>query len=117
MAVKHLTKENFAQELQVPGKHAVVDFYADWCGPCQGMKPILEDLSEECPEVAFYKVNVDEQQALAVQFGISSIPTFCFFDGGALVQNHLYMMTVEGRGVRATAATTKLLVRGSYTVS
>lgn len=50
------------------------------------MKPILEDLSEECPEVAFYKVNVDEQQALAVQFGISSIPTFCFFDGGALVQ-------------------------------
>lgn len=86
MAVKHLTKENFAQELQVPGKHAVVDFYADWCGPCQGMKPILEDLSEECPEVAFYKVNVDEQQALAVQFGISSIPTFCFFDGGALVQ-------------------------------
>lgn len=86
MAVKHLTKENFAQELQVSGKHAVVDFYADWCGPCQGMKPILEELSEECPEVAFYKVNVDEQQALAVQLGISSIPTFCFFDGGALVQ-------------------------------
>ena len=85
MAVKHLTKENFAQELQVPGKHAVVDFYADWCGPCQGMKPILEDLSEECPEVAFYKVNVDEQPELAAEFGVMSIPTLLVFRDGKLV--------------------------------
>ena len=101
MAVKHLTKENFAQELQVPGKHAVVDFYADWCGPCQGMKPILEDLSEECPEVAFNKVNVDEEASLALNYQIMSIPT--------LVVMHYGLFQGKAIGVQGKDAIREML--------
>ena len=79
MAVKHLTKENFAQELQVPGKHAVVDFYADWCGPCKKVSPILKELAAQYKDdIVIYKINVDNEKELASAFGIQSIPTLLF---------------------------------------
>lgn len=66
-------------------KLVVVDFYADWCMPCRYLSPILEKLSREYRDVEFYKVNVDENQELAFEYGISSIPTVLFFRKGRVV--------------------------------
>ena len=83
MAVKHLTKENFAQELQVPGKHAVVDFYADWCGPCQMMAPVIGQLAGEYEgRVKIGKLNVDENPEVMAEYKIMSIPTMIIFRNG-----------------------------------
>ncbi|WP_342223628.1 thioredoxin [Spiroplasma endosymbiont of Asaphidion curtum] len=62
----------------------IIDFYADWCGPCKMLAPIFEQLSNEMKEVSFVKVNVDESQELAQRFNISSIPTLLIFDDGQL---------------------------------
>lgn len=60
----------------------LVDFYADWCGPCKMLAPILEEVGETLPELKIVKVNVDENQNLAQQYGVMSIPTVYLFDGG-----------------------------------
>ena len=58
---------------------AIIDFYADWCGPCKAVAPVLEDLSEQYKDqVVIYKINTDEEQELSSLFGIQSIPTFLF---------------------------------------
>ena len=59
-------------------KPAVIDFYADWCGPCKTIAPILEELDIELEDVDFYKVNTEEQNELAATFGIQSIPSILF---------------------------------------
>ena len=59
-------------------KPAIIDFYADWCGPCKTIAPILEELDAEIEEVDFYKVNTEEQTELAATFGIQSIPSILF---------------------------------------
>jgi len=66
-------------------KLVVVDFYADWCMPCRFLSPLLEKLSKEYKDVEFYKINVDENQELAFEYGISSIPTVLFFRRGRIV--------------------------------
>ena len=59
----------------------VLDFYADWCGPCQMMKPIIEQVEKEHPEVEFEAINIDEQAELAEKYGVMSIPTLVVMDG------------------------------------
>ncbi|NPA34498.1 MAG: thioredoxin [Chlorobi bacterium] len=89
MAVEHLTLETFKEKIFDYEKEkewkykgtlpAVIDFYADWCGPCKMVSPIIEKLSEEYKgKVAFYKVDTDREQQLAAMFGIRSIPTLVF---------------------------------------
>ena len=73
----HLDKENF-DELVKDGKH-LVDFYAEWCGPCKMLAPILEELDNK---IDIIKVNVDENKDLARRYGIMSIPTIIFFKDG-----------------------------------
>jgi len=75
MAVKDLTANEFNDAVAVPEKLLVVDFWASWCGPCKMLSPVIDALSEEMTDVTFYKVNVDEERALASNFGVSSIPT------------------------------------------
>lgn len=58
----------------------VLDFYADWCGPCQMLKPILEEIEKEHPEVEFVPINIDEEQELAEKYEVMSIPTLVFLD-------------------------------------
>ncbi|WP_339023880.1 thioredoxin [Spiroplasma endosymbiont of Agriotes lineatus] len=62
----------------------IIDFYADWCGPCKMLAPIFEQLSNEMKEVSFVKVDIDESQELAQRFNISSIPTLLIFNNGQL---------------------------------
>lgn len=80
-----ITKSNF-NELVINNKGlALIDFWAVWCGPCQMQAPIIEELAKELDDVTVGKVNVDEQQELAVEYEISSIPTIILFKNGKVV--------------------------------
>ncbi len=78
MATVEITKGNFDQV--VSGNEMVIlDFWAPWCGPCRGFAPIFEAASEKYPDIVFGKINSDDEQELAGQFGIRSIPTLMIF--------------------------------------
>lgn len=107
MPTVQLTAEKFREEVfdyttdkewNFKGKQpAIIDFYADWCGPCKMVAPILEELSNENPEVTIYKVNTEIEQELSAVFGIRSIPSILFvpmegqpiMQAGALPKNSL----------------------------
>lgn len=73
--VNILNEKDFEKEVLGFDGVVLIDFYADWCGPCKMLSPIIEEVSEEHPEVKFLKVNVDNSPMLASEFGIVSIPT------------------------------------------
>ncbi len=78
--MEKLTVTNFNEKINEG--LVLVDFYADWCGPCKMMGPVLEEVDKEMDGVSIYKVNVDEQGALAQKFGVMSIPTLILFKNG-----------------------------------
>ena len=82
MAVVKLTTDNFDQEVLQAGQTVLVDFYADWCGPCKMMGPVVEELAGEESNVKVCKINIDEEMAVAQIYGVMSIPTFISFKNG-----------------------------------
>lgn len=82
--MEHLTAQNFQQTIENSDKPILVDFWASWCGPCQMLGPVLEELDKETDEVLFAKVNVDEEQDLAMTYKVASIPTLLLFKDGKL---------------------------------
>lgn len=78
--LKKLNFENFDNEIQ--NGTVLVDFYADWCGPCKMIAPFVEEIANERTDITVGKVNVDESGAIAVKYGISSIPTLIVFKDG-----------------------------------
>ena len=91
--IKHLENVNeFEKEVQ--GDLVIVDFYADWCGPCQMLAPVLEDLDKEV-NVKIVKINVDDIPELARQFRVMSIPTLLLFKDGKFVKKELGYMPIE----------------------
>ncbi len=82
--LKKLNAMNFKSE--IASGVALVDFYADWCGPCKMLAPIIEQVANEVSDITVGKVNVDESGELAAEFGISSIPTMIIFKDGVEVK-------------------------------
>jgi thioredoxin 1 len=81
------TADNFGPEILNSTQPSLVDFWAEWCGPCKMIAPVLDELATEYTgKVKIAKVNIDEHQNLAIQFGIQSIPTLLFFKGGRVVE-------------------------------
>lgn len=87
MSVLQITGENFENEIKKYEGTAIVDFYADWCGPCKMMSPIIDNIAEELNgQYKVGKVNTDENLELAEQFGIMSIPTIIIFKNGEIAK-------------------------------
>ena len=82
MVVVKLTTETMYQEVIQAGQTVLVDFYADWCGPCKMMAPVVEELAGEEPDVKVCKINIDDEMAIAQRYGVMSIPTFIAFRNG-----------------------------------
>ena len=81
-----VTKSNYSAEVEVAKGLVVIDFWAEWCGPCRMLSPIMESLDKEVADVKFCKVNVDEESALAQKFGVMSIPMLVFMVEGNVAE-------------------------------
>lgn len=88
MSVLKITSENYKEEVLGSDKKVLIDFYADWCGPCRMMSPIIEEISEELENnIKVGKINVDENQELAMKYGVMSIPTLVIIDNGQVIKS------------------------------
>jgi thioredoxin 1 len=87
--VEHANEANFDQLVLNSDVPVLVDFYADWCGPCRMIAPVLDDLAQEATDAKIVKVNVDEGPQLAARYGISSIPSLLVFKDGEVVDRHV----------------------------
>lgn len=88
MAVIKVDHSNFKEIISDSRGTVILDFWAEWCGPCKMIAPLVEEISEAHPEITFAKVNVDDEPAIAAAYGIMSIPTLIKFrDGKAVEQN------------------------------
>lgn len=83
MSVLKITSQNYKEEVLKSDKPVLIDFYADWCGPCRMMSPIIDEIAEEMAnKIKVGKINVDENQDLAMEYGVMSIPTIVIIKNG-----------------------------------
>ena len=94
MEIVKLTKENFSKEIN-NSKRIVVDFNADWCGPCRMLAPILEDLASKRTDINFAAVNIDDEEELAETYNVSSIPCLIIFENGKAVKRSIGLKPIE----------------------
>ena len=101
MSVVKLTSANFEQEVLKAYKKVLIDFYADWCGPCRMLSPVVDELAEEMPEIKVCKVNVDDEPELAMRYKAMTIPMLVVVENGQVVTTSV--------GAKPKAAVKKLL--------
>lgn len=85
MSALNINVNNFDQEVLKSDRPVLVDFWAPWCGPCQMVVPLVEEIADENPDIKVVKVNVDENQELAMRYRVMSIPTLIVFKDGEIV--------------------------------
>ena len=93
--VMELNSSNFDDAL-LKNKLMLVDFWAEWCGPCKSMHPIFESLSKKYPNVKFARVNVDQNQNISMKYAVQSIPTFIMFKSGQIVDKMMGAVGAPG---------------------
>lgn len=106
MAIAEITSENFERTIET-NPIVILDFWAAWCGPCRNFAPIFEEVANKYPDIVFGKINTEEQQELAGNFGIRSIPTIAvfreqimiYFEAGSLSAHNLAQLIEEIRGL------------------
>ena len=91
-----VNESNFKEFTGEKDRLVVLDFWAEWGGPCRMLAPVLEEIGTEYPEVAFGKVNVDEEAGLAQMFGIVSIPTLVFMKNGKIIKKSVGYLDADG---------------------
>ena len=89
MSVIQITTATFEQEVLQSEVPVLVDFYADWCGPCKMMGPVIDEIAAEMPDMKFCKLNIDEEMEIAQQYRVMTIPTFIVFKNGEVSKRDL----------------------------
>ena len=95
MSVNIITKENFNEDVKNNEKTVLIDFYADWCGPCRMLSPFVEEIADEYPEIFVGKINVDNEPELASAFDVSSIPMLVVVKNGKIVSQSVGFRSKE----------------------
>ena len=93
--ITNVTKENFDKEVMQAEGTALIDFWAAWCGPCRMIAPAVEKIAEEHPEVKVCKINIDDEQELAIRHGVMSIPTLMVVKNGEIVNTAIGLRPKE----------------------
>ena len=93
--VLEIGSENFQKEVLESDKKVLVDFYADWCGPCKRLSPIIEEIAGEEEQVKFVKLNIDDAQDIAIEYQVMSIPTLVIFENGKEVNRSVGLIDKE----------------------
>jgi len=93
--ILNLDSRNFIQTVS-SDKPTLVDFWADWCGPCKMMHPVFESLSKKYPKIKFARVNVDQNQNIAMKFAVQSIPMFIMFKSGQIIDKMIGAVGAPG---------------------
>ena len=95
MEVLKVTSNNFEEEVIKCEKTVLVDFYADWCGPCKMLSPIIDEIAKENPDIKVVKVNVDDAQDLAMKYQVMSIPTLVIIKNGQQINKSVGLRDKE----------------------
>ena len=85
MSAININIQNFEQEVLQSDKPVLLDFWAPWCGPCRMVVPLVEEIAEERPDIKVCKINVDEEQELAMRYNVYSIPTLMVLENGKII--------------------------------
>ena len=96
MSIKHITSDNFESDVLESDGPVLMDFWAEWCGPCKMLAPILDQIAEEYKDrLQIAKLDVEESQNIAMQFGVRSIPTLILFKDGVVEAQHVGMLSKD----------------------
>ena len=93
--VEKITQQIFEEQIKTSEKTVLIDFYAEWCGPCKMVAPIVHEIAEENPQITVVKVDVDEETPLAIQFGVQSIPTLVVMKNGQIANKAIGFRSKE----------------------